>query len=74
MRKYNTSVVRCKYPRWAINKVQNKVVNGNQGKMVTTMLVTHCKTPMEPAATTKQLLPPGEDPVWDTWSSHMFRA
>ena len=24
--------VRCKYPRWAINKVQNKVVNGNQGE------------------------------------------
>ena len=21
---------KCKYPRWAINKVQNKVINGNQ--------------------------------------------
>ena len=20
---------KCKYPRWAINKVQNKVINGN---------------------------------------------
>ena len=24
------ALVRCKYPRWAINKVQNKAVNGNQ--------------------------------------------
>ena len=24
------ALVRCKYPRWAINKVQNKVINGNQ--------------------------------------------
>ena len=23
------ALVRCKYPRWAIDKVQNKVVNGN---------------------------------------------
>ena len=23
------ALARCKYPRWAINKVQNKVVNGN---------------------------------------------
>ena len=23
------ALVRCKYPRWAINKVQNKVINGN---------------------------------------------
>ena len=25
-------LVRCKYPRWAINKVENKVVNGNWGE------------------------------------------
>ena len=25
------ALVRFKYPRWAINKIQNKVVNGNQG-------------------------------------------
>ena len=25
------ALVRCKYPRWAINKVQNKVINDNQG-------------------------------------------
>ena len=24
------ALARCKYPRWAINKVQNKVINGNQ--------------------------------------------
>ena len=24
------ALVRCKYPRWAINKVQNKVINGKQ--------------------------------------------
>ena len=24
------TLVRCKYPRWAINKVQNKVINGNR--------------------------------------------
>ena len=24
-------LVKCKYPRWAINKIQNKVVNGNWG-------------------------------------------
>ena len=24
------ALVRCKYPRWAITKVQNKVINGNQ--------------------------------------------
>ena len=24
------ALLRCKYPRWAINKVQNKVLNGNQ--------------------------------------------
>ena len=35
------------------------------GIMVTTMLVTHHKTPMDPAVTTKQQLPLGEDPVWD---------
>ena len=32
MRSYNTSkeaLERCKYPSWAINKVQNKVLNGN---------------------------------------------
>ena len=23
------ALVRCKYPRWALNKVQNKVINGN---------------------------------------------
>ena len=23
---------KCKYPRWAINKVQNKVINGNWGE------------------------------------------
>ena len=23
---------RCKYPTWAINKVQNKVLNNNQGE------------------------------------------
>ena len=23
------ALVRCKYPRWAINKLQNKVINGN---------------------------------------------
>ena len=23
------ALVRCKYPRWTINKVQNKVINGN---------------------------------------------
>ena len=24
------ALVRCKYPRWAIHKIQNKVINGNQ--------------------------------------------
>ena len=24
------TLARCKYPRWVINKVQNKVINGNQ--------------------------------------------
>ena len=24
------ALARCKYPRWAINKVQNKVINGNK--------------------------------------------
>ena len=33
MRSYNTSkeaLVRCKYHRWGVNKVQKKVINGNQ--------------------------------------------
>ena len=27
---FKEALVRCKYPKWAINKVQNKVLNGNQ--------------------------------------------
>ena len=27
---FKEALVSCKYPRWAINKVQNKVINGNQ--------------------------------------------
>ena len=42
--------------------------------MVTTMSVTHYRTPVSPVVTTKHPAPPGEDPVQDTYLSHMFRA
>ena len=43
-------------------------------KMVTTVprLVTQHKAPTPPAIANHH--PPGEDLVWDTWSSHTFRA
>ena len=34
--------------------------------MVIPMLVTQHNTPIHPAVTAKQLLPLGEDPMWDT--------
>ena len=42
--------------------------------MVTTepMLVTQYKAPAPPATAVKP--PPKKDPVWCTWSFHMFRA
>ena len=45
-------------------------------KIVTTipMLVTQHKAPAPPPTAVKPPAPPGEDPVWDTWSSHAFRT
>ena len=45
-------------------------------KMITTvpMLGTQHKAPAPPVTAVKPPLLPVEDPVWDTWSSHMFRA
>ena len=37
------------------------------------MLVMQHKAPAPPVTAVKPP-PPGEDPVWDTWSSHTFRA
>ena len=45
-------------------------------KMVTTvpMLVIQHKAPAPTVTAANSPTPPGEDLVWDTWSSHTFRA
>ena len=49
-----------------MNKIQNKVVNGNWGDNGNNHVINTLQQPMDPAVTTKQLLALGEDPVWDT--------
>ena len=66
----------CKYPRWAINKVQNKIINGNWEGSANNS--NHVGTTTQETNTSgdinQQTDPPWEDPMWHTWSSHTFRA
>ena len=59
------SLVRCKYPKWAINKIQNKVVNGNWGDNGNNPVGNTLHDTNGSSITTKQLLPSGEDPARD---------
>ena len=69
------ALVRCKYPKGAINKVQNKDINGNweeNGNNSTDVDNTTWGT--KTSSDSNQTTTPVEDTVWDTWSFHMFRA
>ena len=59
------SLVRCKYPRWAIHKIQNKVINGNQeGNGNTSTQVGSTTQGTSTSSGGGQVTsPPGEDPV-----------
>ena len=69
MRSYTPqgSFVSCKYPRWAINKTQNKKSIATKKEMVATVprLVVQHKATALPAAVVKSQTPSEEDPVWD---------
>ena len=57
---FKEALVRCKYPRWAINKVQNKVINGNWEDNGTSHVGNTTQDTIPPAVTTKYPPPPGK--------------
>ena len=70
------ALVRFKYPKGAINKVQNKVINDNQEENdKNNTNIDNTTQGMSTSNNSNQTTTtPVEDPVWDTWSAHTFRA
>ena len=50
------------------------MVTGRVVLTTITKLVPQHKEPAPPVTTVRKQTPLGEDPGWDTWSSHVFRA
>ena len=68
------ALVWCKYPRMAINKVQNKVINGNWEEIGHTHVSDIMQDSNGFSINSHTTATPGEDPVWDTLSSQMHSA
>ena len=65
MQHLREALVRYKYPRWAINKIQNKFINNNQegdgNNNIQVGNTPHKQTTT--LATAVKIDPPGEDPI-----------
>ena len=62
------ALVRCNYPRWVINKIQNKVINGNQegNGNISTQAGSTTQGNSTSIGSGQITTPPREEPAWDT--------